>query len=268
MVMRTDVDRWMGEAYAEPWAEYFEAKRDRGDLVRVRDVFVDIPNVIERPFTCDPTTCSPGLRKRGKESCCKEFSVEVTQREIKTLGKHFDGVSAFLSARDPHWAKQVKELDDVVGDHPDNRYQRALGKRQGRCAWSFLDERGAILCGIHGYALENELDVFAIKPKLCFLFPLLVQDLADGTWMLTVLDDENSELVSFTSMEELPCLAGADTFGTIEEGAVPFYIDHRTVLSHLFGKAFVNGLDRLARDRGMSVPGAELVPLQRKRRAS
>jgi hypothetical protein len=264
MGMRSTVDRWMIEAHAEPWRAYFAMKQERGDLVQVAGVWVDVPNVIERPFTCDPATCSPGLRKRGRESCCAEFHVELTAREIGVLGQHFAGISRFLAARDDDWRRRVAALDDVVTPHPDNPYVRALGKRRRRCAFSFLDE-GAIRCGIHGYALADGQDVFAIKPKLCFLFPLLVQDLEEG-WLLTVLDHENSPLVGFTSMDELPCLDGEATFGAVEDGAPPFYVDHAATLQHLFGKRFATALGRLARDRGRRVPGDPVVPLRRRRR--
>lgn len=262
MSLRGSVDRWMAEAYSEPWRAYFREKRRRRELVRVGDVWVDVPNVVERVFTCDPTTCSPGHRRRGQESCCAEFQVELTTREIGVLDEHFAGISRFLAARDPDWRARDPSLDDVVVVSEDNPFQRVFGKRKRRCAFSFLDERGAIACGVHGYALEQGLDVHAVKPKLCFLFPLLVQDLQDGTWLITVIDEENSGLVGFTSYESLPCLWGEETFGAVAEGARPFYDDHRRTLGHLFGRAFVKGLDDLARERGLA-PASELVSLTR-----
>src|SRR5690606_38234476 len=80
MSCRNSVDRWMMEAYSEPWRAYFHEKKRRGELARVRDVWVDVPNVVDRVFTCDPGTCSPKLRRRGQESCCAEFQVELTRR--------------------------------------------------------------------------------------------------------------------------------------------------------------------------------------------
>jgi hypothetical protein len=263
MGLRKSVDDWMADAYMEPWAAYLEHKHELGHLERVRDVWVDVPNVVDRVFSCDPATCSPGLRKRGVESCCAEFSVEITAKERDTLQGHWSGIHAFLAARDDHFARRVDTLDDVLVPHEDNPWQPSLGKRKRRCALSFLDERGAITCGVHGYCLEEGLDVHAVKPKLCFLFPMLVQDLQDGTWLVTVLDEENSGLVGFSSHDELPCLHGEKTFGAAGEGGVPFYDDHRATLAHLFGKAFMNGLDRLASRRGKRPRGSELVPLKR-----
>lgn len=266
MTLRASVDRWMGEAYIEPWKAYFRAKKARGELRLVGDVWVDVPNVVERVFTCDSTTCSPGHRRRGQESCCAEFQVDITKREMGVLAKHFEGISRFLAARDPDWRAKDPGLDEVVVPSEDNPFQRVLAKRKRRCAFSFLDERRAIACGVHGYALEQGLDVHAVKPKLCFLFPLLVQDMQDDTWLITVLDEENSGLVGFTSYETLPCLWGEKTFGKKARGAPPFYDDHRRTLAHLFGRTFVKGLDELARESGRA-PGSDLVPLQRKKRA-
>lgn len=266
MSLRASVDRWMIENYSEPWRAYFREKKARGELRRVGDVWVDVPNIVERVFTCDPTTCSPGHRRRGQESCCAEFQVELTAREIGVLEKHFEGISRFLAKRDPDWRARNPALDDVIVPSEDNRFQRVFGKRKRRCAFSFLDERGAIACGVHGYALEERLDLFAVKPKLCFLFPLLVQDMQDGTWLITVIDEENSGLVGFTSYESLPCLWGEKTFGSPAEGARPFYDDHRRTLEHLFGRALVKGLDEIAAERGRA-PAGELVPLRKKKRA-
>lgn len=268
MTMRASVDRWMIESYVEPWRGYFQAKKARKELERVGDVWVDAPNVVDRVFTCDPGCCSPGRRHRGEESCCAEFSVEVTAREQKTLGEHFEGISRFLAARDADWATRDPTMDEVIVPHEDNRFQRALGKRKRRCTFSFLDERRAIRCGVHGYCLEQGIDVHTVKPKLCFLFPLLVQDMQDGTWLLTVLDAENSGLVGFTSFEELPCLRGEETFGTLAEGGPAFYDDHRSTLTHLFGKGFMKGLDELAASRGRRPKSDDVVPLKRRRKRS
>jgi hypothetical protein len=266
--MRASVDRWMAESYSEPWQAYFRAKKERKELERVGDVWVDAKNVIDRVFTCDPGCCSPGRRKRGEESCCAEFSVEITAREEKVLGEHFEGISRFLAARDPDWAQKSPALSDVVVPHEDNRFQRALGKRKRRCAFSFLDERRAIRCGVHGYCLEEGFDVHTVKPKLCFLFPLLVQDMQDGTWILTVIDEENSGLVGFTSFEQLPCLKGEETFGTLAEGGPAFYDDHRSTLTHLFGKPFMNQLDDLAARRGRRTKGDdEVIHIKPRRKA-
>lgn len=259
MPLKTQVDNWMAELYLEPWVAYVEEKKARGDLVRVGDVWVDVPNVVERPYTCDPHTCSPGLRKPGHESCCAEFWVEVTSPERKVLSRIFDDVSAFLREKDPHWAKKERTIDDCVVPHADNRFQLALAKRKKRCTFSFLDDDGAIRCGIHGWALQQGIDVHTVKPKLCFLFPLLVQDLQDGTWLLTVLDRENGDLVGFSSYDDLACLQGKKTFGSIKKGAKPFYDDHRSTLAHLFGKKFMRGLDALAE---ATLPAATLVPLK------
>ncbi|MFZ9886906.1 MAG: DUF3109 family protein [Myxococcota bacterium] len=267
MSLRRSVDRWMIEAYQEPWRAYVARKQTRGDLVRVKDVWVDAPNVIDRVFRCDPAVCSPGLRRRGQESCCAEFQVELTTREVRVLERHFSGISRFLAAHDAGWAHKNPTLQDVITEGSDNPFVQVLGKRNRRCAFSFLDERGAIQCGVHGYALAEGLDVFEVKPKLCFLFPLLVQDLQDGTWLITVIDDENSDLVGFTSYDNLPCLWGEKTFGRKAPVAPPFYDDHRSTLVHLFGAPFMRALDELARDRGRvpagSTASSSLIPLRR-----
>lgn len=259
MALRPSVDRWLGELYQGPWERYFESKKSRGHLHQIDEFWIDVPNLIERRFTCRPTLCSPGLRKKNHESCCAEFTVELTEPEIEKLARVFDGVSAYLAKRDPHW-KKGQTIRDCIAPHPDNRFQFALAKRKKRCVFGFLDEEGAIRCGVHGYALEQGIDVHRIKPKLCFLFPLLMQEMPDGTWFLTVIDEENADLIGFSSFQTLDCLHGKRTFGT---DGPSFFEDHRGTLRHLFGKKLVVGLERIAQSlQGASPP---LVRLNRKR---
>ena len=258
MPLRPSIDRWLGELYQGPWERYFQSKKERGHLHPIGECWIDVPNLIERRFTCRPSICSPGLRKRGHESCCAEFAVEVTDKEIEKLAKVFDGISQFMAAHDPHWPSD-QSLGDCVSSHPDNRFQYALAKRKKRCVFGFADGKEGIRCGIHGWALEQGIDVHRIKPKLCFLFPLLIQEMPDGTWFLTVIDEENADLIGFASYDELDCLHGDATFGP---DVPPFYEDHRGTLLHLFGNKLVVGLDQLAEEMGVRT--SPLVPLTRK----
>lgn len=248
--LKASVDRWMLESFLAPWQAYLHEKDTRGELVQIDNVFVDVPNVM-KPYTCDATTCSRGLRPKGARSCCGELTAEITPPEVERIRSFFPELSAFLAERDPHWAKLDPTLDACIGENAYNPFQLELQKRKKRCVFSFLNEDGAIYCGIHGLALETGQNVFKMKPKLCFLFPLMVQDLTDGTYLLSVLDEENAALIGFNDYERLPCLHGDATFDPDENPAPPFYADHRSTLSHLFSKGFVKKLDKLARELGV-----------------
>ena len=252
--LRAAVDNWMVDAYIEPWRAYVASKRARGHLEKVGTVWVDVTTVVDKPFTCDSTVCSPGTRKRGHQSCCAELTAEITPKEVKRLQPHFAAISQFLAARDPSWAKvkstkAARMLDDCITHDDDNKFQLNLAKREKRCTFSFVDERGAILCGIHGYALENNLDVHEVKPNLCFIFPMVVVDLMDDSFLLSVLDEENGQLLGFSSHKELACLHGSKTFGQLDLQTPPFYDSQRSTLVHMFGARFLDGLDELAARR-------------------
>jgi hypothetical protein len=252
--LRAAIDRWMVEAYITPWRSYVEEKRARGDLVKVGTVWVDVTTIIDKPYSCDSVVCSPGTRKRGHQSCCAELSAEITPREVKRLAPHFEGVSAFLAKADPKWAKKPRAFDDCFGPDEDNRWQLNLQKRDKRCVFSFIDDRGGILCGIHGYCLEKGLDVHEVKPHLCSVFPMVVVDLMDDTMFLSVLDKENGPLIGFSSYKELACLHGEKTFGALHTNAPAFYESQRSTLTHLFGARFLDDLDDLATKRGRRAP--------------
>lgn len=266
--VRKAVDQWMMDAFAEPWQAFLDDKKERGDLVKIDNVWVDVPNVIQRVYTCDSTTCSPGIRRRGVESCCAELSVQITRAEEKMLQKNLDEVSAFMREHDPTWGAGDKDLDDIVEVDPDNPWAKQLKKRRKRCTFAFKGDEGQLWCGIHGWALREGKNVFEVKPKVCFLFPLLLQDLPDDDdgWLLSAIDEENAPLIGYAAFDELPCLHGDKTFGVTAAPAPPFYENERATITHLLGAGFMKKLDKLAAQVGRPALSDAPVQLQKRKR--
>lgn len=58
------------------------------------------------------------------------------------------------------------------------------------CIFSYTNEDGSKCCGLHKYALNNNIDVYSIKPIACSLFPLDILDLSDGSKFIFCCDDD------------------------------------------------------------------------------
>lgn len=247
------VDDWMVESYHAPWRSYIKLKQDRGELVAVGNVLVDASNIFLKPFTCDSCVCSPGLRPRGKQSCCAELEASVTQGEMDGIRKHFDKVDAVLRRQDPAWARRPRTFEQCLEPQPDFTLQ--LAKRAGRCVFSYHGPKDQLWCAVHTAGMEEGLDVFRLKPRLCSIFPLLLQELEDDTYLLSLLDEQNGSLIGFTSYKELPCLHGTKTFGA---KGPPTYLDFVGTLTGCFSRRFVEQLDAAARQwrgaKGLSTP--------------
>jgi hypothetical protein len=256
-VMRAAVDRWMSDAFLDPWRRYLRVKRERGEVLTLGNIHVDTTNLFLRPFRCDTRVCTPGKRGRGRQSCCVELEAAVTPEELRGVERWFPRIDAVLRQRDPGWARRPLSVSACRVETPDFTLQ--LAKRGGRCALSFLAPSGELLCAAHAAALEHGEGPFKVKPRLCSIFPLLHQDMQDGTFFLSRLDQENGCLVGFSSYKELACLHGEKTFGP---DGPPGYLDFLWTLEGVFGGRMVRDLDAAARSwrraRGLKTPSARL----------
>ncbi|MEW5854429.1 MAG: DUF3109 family protein [Myxococcota bacterium] len=258
-LLKQAVDTWMSDSFMDPWKRYLETKQARGEVVKVGNVHVDAVNMFQRPFVCDSHVCSPGLRKRGKQSCCGELEAAVTPEELKGVEKHFHLIDQVLRREDPSWARKPRTLDECTEIQ---EFNLMLRKRGGRCVFSYPGGDGELLCAVHTAAMEAGLDLFKVKPKLCSIFPLVLQDMLDGTYMLSKLDEENGALIGFSSYNELPCLHGKKTYGA---DGPPTYQDFVGTLSSIFSPRFVQDLDVAARawrkERGLATPPLRRLPV-------
>ncbi len=100
------------------------------------------------------------------DSCC-QHGCDVDAPNLARILEHADALEAYLGVPRAEWMKPAP-IEDA--DFPGGVIQRTQVK-DGRCV--FLN-RGARGCGIHSFCLEKGLDHRAIKPSVCWMFPVTV----------------------------------------------------------------------------------------------
>lgn len=149
------------------------------------------------------------------DSCC-QFGCDVDLDNATRLGgRHAAGLEAFLGISRDAWLQKEVHADAELHSGAYQRTQVA----DGTCIFRRKDARG---CGIHAYCYENGLDYHELKPTICWLFPICVDN--------AVLRP-SSEIVD----NSLIC---------IDQG-LTLYRSQRQELLYLFGPDLVAELDNL-----------------------
>jgi len=223
---------WLRDYEEQPWRRYVNGLKQRGELVDVGGVMVDARALFATRFRCDSKTCAMVDRPAGIESCCQEYYVQLTLAERDRItNRGAEGVE-FLSRKDPARVKPDRDISTFF----DDRNTIELLKEDGRCVFSYRDEKGQLWCGLHSLALEKGWPIESIKPTTCILFPLVVFRFENGDLLLTATSEEVERM--FASPKEslkLPCL--------LKQAGDPMYVECRSAIETAFGKPFY---DRLA----------------------
>jgi Fe-S-cluster containining protein len=143
--------------------------------------------------------------------CC-QWGCDVNLAERDQILAAKEGLKRFVKAPVEQWFEP-----DVYEDpeYPTGRYVRAA-QVNGACVFRSQDGRG---CNIHRYAMAEGRDYHAIKPMVCWLFPVC--------WDQGVLEP-SGEL-----REDLVCKGNGPTL----------YDMVRDELRHAFGAALIDELD-------------------------
>jgi Fe-S-cluster containining protein len=113
------------------------------------------------------------------DSCC-QYGVDTEITRYHAIMAHADALERHLAIPRGEWFRL--DPDDVgilsEPDYPGGEYTRTAVVelplvRSGQSAEGcvFLDPAGRG-CRLHGFALQNHIDVHAIKPMCCLLFPV------------------------------------------------------------------------------------------------
>jgi Fe-S-cluster containining protein len=226
---------WLRDYEEQPWRRYMTGLRERGELVDVGGVNVDARALFATRFRCDSKTCAMMDRPAGVESCCKEYFVEVTMAERDRIVAHAGDVVEFLSHKEPARVKPERDIASFF----DDRNTIELRKEDDRCVFSYRDEAGQLLCGLHALALEKKWPIASIKPVTCILFPLVVFRFENGEILLTATSEEVERM--FANPKEslkLPCL--------LKQAGDPMYVECRGAIQTAFGKPFYERLSASA----------------------
>jgi hypothetical protein len=221
--------------------KYVELLRERGDLLELGPVDVDVPQIVKRHFICDSKRCvewsgETPLIDRG---CCCRYEVPLTARDREAILRRMDEIRPNLPdghrLLDPD-ADPFKMDDDfgfaMVHDNP-----------MGGCQFNqYID--GQCRCVLHLTALQNGDNPQDYKPVACSLWPLAINaydDDGDERILLTVYCEDNTEL--FDEAEDDPFACIIDQSPSYPRA----YQSERPTLEYLFGADWWRELDAKAK---------------------
>jgi Fe-S-cluster containining protein len=181
------------------------------------------------------------------DSCC-QYGADAEWPRVEALEPYRAELEAYTGVPAAGWFRTDEDDFGVLdeAEYPGGRYTRTqvaevTPDRSPLNEWAcvFLDRSPAGRgCLIHRFALERGIDVHAIKPMVCLLFPVSFADAA-------LIPAYEFELDG-----ELACEGRGD----------PLYRGARDDLRHYFGPDLVAELDALAAVH--CPPPAGVVPLQ------
>ena len=96
--------------------------------------------------------------------CCS-FGADIDIQNVEKIQQRKGEILPFIRASEVEWFEgEYSYYEEYAG----NRYTR-INPQGPRCVFISKDQRG---CGLHRYALSQQMDYHEIKPLVCVLFPL------------------------------------------------------------------------------------------------
>jgi hypothetical protein len=228
-----------------PARRYAELLGERGSLLAIGAVDVDVEQLIYRPFLCDCQRCiswsGSGATARAlvDRSCCSRYTVPVTGVDRKRVLEVLDRVRERLP--EDHRLQDPNESPFEL----DGEFQYSMVETDQKVCQFVLYEEGRSHCAIHKTCLEEGLPVAEYKPLSCSLWPIAFVDYADeqgnDRYLLTVYGKETAGLFDQEEEGDFACLV--DQNSEYE----PMYRSVQDVLTHLLGSEWYAELDRQAR---------------------
>jgi hypothetical protein len=234
-----------------PVKRYVDIQRERGHLLAIGDVDVDLEQMAERSFLCDRHRCiqwrphdqkSDDPRPIIDNSCCARYQVPVTDWDRHKLAEIL-----------PLVRKRLDKSHPLVVDDTDPPYEvddefAFLMKDQPNGACQFvLYKDGLTSCAIHKTCLEEKLDPWKYKPLGCSLWPAALVDYEDDDkrerYLLTIYSDATRGIFVESEDNEadeghFACLVDQDP------SYEPLYRSMEGVLAHILGGDFYRQLER------------------------
>jgi hypothetical protein len=165
-----------------PVKRYIEVQRQRGRLISIGNVDVDIDNLVERTFLCDRHRCiqwTPHEKKADARplidnSCCSRYTVPVTDLDRQKVAEILPLVRKRLEKNHPLVIDEAEPPYELQED-----YSFAMRERDSGACQFVLYEKGLTTCAIHKTCLEEGLNPWEYKPLGCSLWPLAILDYED-----------------------------------------------------------------------------------------
>jgi hypothetical protein len=233
-----------------PIRRYVDIQRERGKLLAIGNVDVDLEQMLERKFLCDRHRCIQ-WKPHGKKSedpkpiidnsCCSRYQVPVTDWDRVKLAEIL-----------PKVRKRLAKSHPLVMDHAEPPYEideefTFLMKDQPNGACQFvLYEEGLTTCAVHKTCLEEKLDPWHYKPIGCSLWPASLVDYENDDkqerYLLTAYVDATAGIFiesesNGNTEDDFACLVDQD------ESYEPLYKSMEGVLTYVLGAKFWKRLD-------------------------
>jgi hypothetical protein len=236
-----------------PVKRYIEVQKQRGRLISIGNIDVDIDHLVERTFLCDRHRCiqwTPHEKMDDKKmlidrSCCSRYTVPVTDLDREKIEEILPLVRKRLAKDHPY----VTEPDEPPYEIQDD-YSFALRERESGACEFVLYEHGRTACAIHKTCLEEGLSPWEYKPLGCSMWPLAILDYEDDDGkerlLLTIyarateglFDNESDD--DDTAESSFACLVDKDP------AYDPMYRACQGVIVQAFGAEFYRKLDQHA----------------------
>jgi hypothetical protein len=237
----------------QPIRRYIDIQRERGKLLTIGNVDVDIEQVIERTFLCDRHRCiqwRPHDKKSESpeplidNSCCARYEIPVTDWDRKKLAEVLPLVRKRLDKDHPLVVDKSEPPYEI-----DEEFAFLMKSNpNGACQFVVYDQ-GLTACAIHKTCLEEGLDPWYYKPVGCSLWPAALVDYQDDDekdrYLLTCYVDATKGIFIESKEAEsdegrFACLVDQD------ESYEPAYKSLEGILTFLLGDAFYKKLDQAA----------------------
>jgi len=236
-----------------PIKRYVDIQRERGRIIAIDNVDVDIEQLVERRFLCDRHRCiqwTPHERKADARalidnSCCSRYLVPVTDLDRRKLAEILPRVRKRLAPEHPLNADDAAPPYDI-----DEDFAFVMREQAGGACQFVLYERGLTTCAIHKTCLEEGLDVWEYKPLGCSLWPLALVDYDDDgaqRYLLTIYARATAGLFEAKNEDSddeahFACLVDQDPKYD------PLYVSMEGILTYALGAPFYKKLDKQARN--------------------
>jgi hypothetical protein len=235
-----------------PVQRYAKVQKQRGRLISIGKVDVDIEQVVERTFLCDRHRCiqwTPHEKKADARplidnSCCSRYTVPVTDFDKDRIAEILPLVKKRLEKNHPLNADPDEPPYELQED-----YSFAMRERDNGACQFVIYDKGHTACAIHKTCLEEGLSPWVYKPLGCSLWPLALLDYEDDGGedriLLTVYTSATEPLFdneSDDSPDESHFACMVDKAPEYD----PMYRACMGVIVHTFGADFYKQLDKQA----------------------
>lgn len=232
-----------------PIRRYTDIQRERGQLVTIGKVDVDMEAMVGRKFLCDRHRCihwAPGdKRALIDNSCCATYSVPVGDIDRKKLLE----ILPLVKKRLPKAHPLNQEAGSVPYKIDEDDFSFVMNEFESGACHFVLYEKGLTTCAIHKTCLEEGLDVWEYKPVGCSLWPLALVDYEDDDkkerLFLTCYSTATKGLFESEDDEHddgnFACMVDQD------DSYDPLYKSCEGILKYMLGGAFYAKLDSAAK---------------------